>query len=94
MRHIINLIAKAFIFSNKSETFEIDIAIVKNINDFKAVIKLQRKQSAIRKLYNLIQFIQASSQREAMFIDIAESISSELDKSDNSLYYLTIIDNN
>lgn len=29
-----------------------------------------------------------------MFMDIAESIPSELDKSDNSKYHLTIIDDN
>ena len=40
MRHIINLIAKVFIFSNKLETFKVNIAIAKNTNDFQAVIKL------------------------------------------------------
>lgn len=54
MGYIINLIAKAFIFDNKLETFKIDIAIAKNTNNFKAAIKLYRKQSAIGKLYNLI----------------------------------------
>ena len=81
-------------FGNKSETFEADIAIAKNTNDFKAAIKLWRKQGAIGKLHNLIRFIQASPQREAMFMDIAESVPSELDESDDSKYCLTIIDNN
>ena len=40
MGHIINLIAKAFIFGNKSETFEADIAIAENTNDFEAAMKL------------------------------------------------------
>ena len=40
MEHIINLIAKAFIFGNKSKTFKADIAIAENTNDFKAAIKL------------------------------------------------------
>lgn len=94
MGHIINLIAKAFIFVNKSETFEADIAIAENTNDFEAAMKLWRKQGAIGKLHNLIRFIRASPQREAMFMDIAESIPSELDESDNSKYHLTIIDDN
>ena len=38
MGHIINLIAKAFIFGNKSETFEADIAIAENTNNLKAAI--------------------------------------------------------
>lgn len=33
MRNIINLIAKSFIFDNKSETCETDIAIAKNTNN-------------------------------------------------------------
>ena len=40
MGHIINLIAKAFIFGNKSETFEADIAIAENTNDLEAEIRL------------------------------------------------------
>ena len=38
--HIINLIAKAFIFGNKSETFKADIAIAENTNNFEIAIKL------------------------------------------------------
>lgn len=40
MRSIINLIAKVFIFANKLEIFKADIAIAKNINNFKATMKL------------------------------------------------------
>ncbi len=94
MGYIINLIAKAFIFGNKSETFEADIAIAKNTNDLEAAMRLWRKQGAIGKLHNLIRFIRASSQREAMFMDIAESFPSEADELDNGKYHLTIIDDN
>ena len=94
MGHIINLIAKAFIFGNKSETFEADIAIAENTNDLEAAMKLWRKQGAIGKLHNLIRFIRASSQREAMFMDISESFPSEADELDNGINHLTIIDDN
>ena len=57
MGNIINLIAKAFLFDNKSEIFEADIAIAKNTNDFEATMRLWRKQGAIEKLHNLIRFI-------------------------------------
>ena len=40
MEHIINLIAKVFIFGNKLETFEADITIAENTNDFEAAMKL------------------------------------------------------
>ncbi len=94
MGYIINLIAKAFIFCNKSETFEADIAIAKNTNNLKASRRLWRKQGAIGKLHNLIRFIRASSQREAKFMDIANSFPSEADKFDNGKYHLTIINDN
>ncbi len=94
MGHIINLIAKAFIFGNKSETFEADIAIAENTNDLEAEIRLQGKQNAIGKLHNLIRFIRASLQMEAMFMDIAELFPSKTDKLDNGKYHLTIIDEN
>ena len=94
MGHIINLIAKAFIFGNKSETFEADIAVAENTNDLEAAMKLWRKQGAIGKLHNLIRFIRASSQREAMFMDIAESFPSQADELDNGNCHLTIIDDN
>ena len=94
MGNIINLIARALIFGNESETFEADIAIAENINDLEAAMRLWRKQVAIGKLHNLIRFIQASSQRKAMFIDIAESFPSEVDKLDISKYHLTIIHDN
>ncbi len=90
--HIINLIAKAFIFGNKWETFEADIAIAKNTNDLEAAMRLWRKQGAIRKLHNLIRFIRASSQKEAMFMDIAESFPNEAEELDIGKYHLTIID--
>lgn len=40
IKHIINLIAKAFIFGNKSESFKANIAIAKSINNLEITIKL------------------------------------------------------
>ncbi len=37
MEHIINLIAKALLFSNKSESFEADVAVAEGISDMKEV---------------------------------------------------------
>lgn len=60
MGHIINLITKAFLFGNKSETFEVYIAVAEGINDLEGSMKLWRKQGAVGKLHNLIRFICAS----------------------------------
>lgn len=37
MGHIINLIAKVFLFSNKSETFKVNIAVVESIRNFEGL---------------------------------------------------------
>ncbi len=42
--HIINLIAKAFICGNKSETFETDIAIAENTNDSEAAMSYEESK--------------------------------------------------
>ncbi len=55
--HIINLIAKAFLFGNKSETFEADVAVAESVRDFEGAMRLWRKQKAIGKLHNLVRFI-------------------------------------
>lgn len=94
IRYIINLIAIAFIFDNKLETFKIDIVITKNTNNLEAVMKLWKKQNAIRKLHNLIQFIWVLSQRKAIFINIAKFFFNKADKLNNGKNDFTIINNN
>lgn len=79
MSHIINLIAKAFLFGDKSETFEVDVAIAKGLRDFEGTMRLWRKQGAIGKLHNLVWFIQASPQYEELFIYLAEALPSTQD---------------
>ena len=92
--HIINLIAKAFIFGNKSESFEADVAIAESTNDLEIAMKLWRKQGVIGKLHNLIRFIRASPQREALFLDIAKPFPSTADEIDSHTRHLTVIDDN
>ena len=92
--HIINLVAKAFIFGNKSESFEADVAIAESTNDLEIAMKLWRKQGVIGKLHNLIRFIRASPQREALFLDIAEPFPSAADGIDSHTRHLTVIDDN
>ena len=42
--YIFNLIVKAFIFGNKSESFEADVAFAESTNDLEAAMKLWGKQ--------------------------------------------------
>ncbi len=58
--YIINLIAKVILFGNKSETFEADVAVAEDVRHSEGAMRLWRKQRAIGKLHNLVQFIQAS----------------------------------
>lgn len=50
--HIINLIAKVFLFGNKSEIFEAEVAVVEGRSDLEGAMRLWRKQGAISKLHN------------------------------------------
>ncbi len=94
MGYIINLIAKAFLFGNKSETFEAEVAVAEGISDLEGAMKLWRKQGAIGKLHNLIQFIRASLQREELFMDSVEAIPSPQDKLSEKTKNLHVIYDN
>ena len=43
MGHIINSIAKALLFSNKSETFEADLAIAEGVRDIEGAMRLWKR---------------------------------------------------
>lgn len=92
--HIINLIAKTFLFGNRSEAFEADIAVAEGVSDLEGAMKLWRKQEAIGKLHILIRFIRASPQCEELFIDLVEAIPSTQDKLSEKTKRLHVIDNN
>ncbi len=92
--HIINLVAKTFIFGNKSESFEADVMIVESTNNLEIAMKLWRKQGVIGKLHNLIRFIRASPQREVLFLDIAELFPNAADGINSHTRHLTVIDDN
>lgn len=94
MGHIINLIAKAFLFGNRSETFGADIAVAEGVSDLEGAMKLGRKQGAIGKLHNLIRFIRASPQREELFMDLVEAIPSTQDELSEKTKRLHVIDDN
>lgn len=94
MGHIINLIAKAFLVGNRSETYETDIAVAEDVSDLEGATRLWRKQGAIGKLHNLIRFIRASPQREELFMDLAEAIPSSQDELSEKTKRLHVIDDN
>lgn len=93
MGYIINLIAKESLFGYRSETFKTDVALVEDVGDLGRAMKLQEKQGAIGKLYNLIWFIQTSLPCNKLFMDQAETISSaqdELGKKAKKLHFMMI----
>ncbi len=92
--HIISLIAKAFLFGNKSETFEADVAVADDIRDFEGAMRLWRKQGAIGKLHNLVRFIRASPQCDELFMDLAEAIPSIQDELSGKTKTLHVINDN
>ena len=55
-------------------------------------MKLWRNQGVNDKLHNLFRFIRASSQRDALFFDIADLFPNAGDEIDVHTWYLTVID--
>ena len=94
MGHIINLIAKALLFGNKSETFEADVAVAEGVRDFEGAMRLWRRQGAIGKVHNLFRFIRASPQRQELFMDLAEAIPNTQHELSGKTKRLHVIDDN
>lgn len=78
--HIINLIAKAFLFGNHEYAFETD-----NINNrdklihHKAMQKAWRKYGPLGRLHNIVVFIRASSERRKQFQGICANLKDVVD---------------
>ena len=70
LRHIINLAAKAFLYSKEADAFEKDIESFKEKSDLLKELTLWRKRGPIGKLYNIVIFIYRTPQRRERFASI------------------------
>ena len=87
--HVINLVAKAFLFGENADAFEFEASKAQKLQDPKAEMNLWRKKGPIGKLHNLVRYIRASPQREETFQDVV-SYEEEL----TGDIYLKVIENN
>jgi hypothetical protein len=69
--HILNLVAKAFLFGDDSTTFEITSDVLEQQQQEQPALEHWRKMGPVGKLHNIVKFIRASPQRMEAFRDIA-----------------------
>ena len=69
--HILNLIAKAFLFGEDSDAFEIESDFYDALSQYKKGLEHWRRKGPIGKLHNIVKFIRASPQRSEAFRNIA-----------------------
>jgi hypothetical protein len=63
-RHVINLAAKAFLYSKEADAFKKDIESFREKSDLLKELTLWRKRGPIGKLYNIVVFICRTPQRQ------------------------------
>jgi len=71
--HIINLLAKAFLFGNDAESFELETSNLREISHLEALLAHWRKQGPLGKLHNTLVFIRKTPQRREAFSDCCKS---------------------
>jgi hypothetical protein len=71
--YIINLNAKAFLFSKNADAFKEDSRIKKELSKFEAVRELWRKKGPVGKFHNTIYFIRKNPQRRKAFLETCGS---------------------
>jgi hypothetical protein len=65
--HILNLVARAFLFGKDAETFELQSQANVLLNAVEADLLHWRKKGPVGKLHNIVKFIRASPQRSERF---------------------------
>ena len=68
--HIVNLVAKALVFGENPDFFEMEASVAESLEDPEAAIKVWRKKGSIGKLQNLVTYTRQSPQREEAFRDV------------------------
>ena len=61
--HIINLIAKAFLFGADAKHYEVNGNFLSESEDIEKSLNLWRRLEPVGKVHNLVKFIQSSPQR-------------------------------
>ena len=68
--HIVNLVAKAFLFGTEADAIDANIAVNEIREDEVKALQLWRRHGAIGKLHNIIVFIRRTPQRREEFANL------------------------
>lgn len=71
--HVLNLVAKAFLFGNDADTFELESDSMEILEQHDDALLHWRRKGPVGKLHNIVKFIRASPQRSEAFRQAAES---------------------
>jgi hypothetical protein len=74
LKHILNLAAKAFLFSKDADAFKEDTNSKRSNAHVKKLPELWRKKGPVRKFYNLVLYIRVTPQRRERFLDILKGV--------------------
>jgi hypothetical protein len=66
--HIINLAAKAFLFSKDADAFEEESCTKKQLSQLEAVREFWRKKGPLGKFHNTVSFVRKTPQRREAFL--------------------------
>ena len=69
--HVLNLVAKAFLFGTDANAFELEDEANTTLEREQERLKAWRKKGPVGKLHNIIVFIRASTQRKELFKNIS-----------------------
>lgn len=82
--HILNLVGRAFLYGEDSESFEQESQVYEAHGDITNELRLWRKQGPVGKLRNIVKWVRASPQRSEYF---RASISRSVDEGDTYLLH-------
>jgi hypothetical protein len=77
--HILNLVAKAFLFGTNADAFELEDQANITLGREQERLEAWRKKGPVGKLHNLIVFIRGSTQRKELFKNVSEATVDEID---------------
>lgn len=75
--HILNLVARAFLYGTNADSFESQSQAFEILQDYEADLQHWRKRGPVGKLHNIVRYIRSSPQRAQAFKHIAKEAEEE-----------------
>jgi hypothetical protein len=75
--HVLNLVGRAFLYGNDSESLEQESQRCQWLNDDEADLKLWRRHGPVGKLHNFVKWVRSSPQRSEYFRTVVQEVFEE-----------------